>query len=93
MRKKSCIKENAQEAVIIWGVITGVPLLLRMWLLFFISIMDLEGNVLYETDTKSPLENHADREEVKYAINGHSQTVERYSETFGCDMTYYARII
>lgn len=90
MRKKSCIKENAQEAVIIWGVITGVPLLLRMWLLFFISIMDLEGNVLYETDTKSPLENHADREEVKYAINGHSQTVERYSETFGCDMTYYA---
>ena len=47
MRKKSCIKENAQEAVIIWGVITGVSLLLRMWLLFFITIMDLEGNVLY----------------------------------------------
>ena len=57
---------------------------------FRITIMDLEGNVLYETDTKSPLENHADREEVKYAINGHPQTVERYSETFGCDMTYYA---
>ena len=38
MRKKSCIKENAQEAVIIWGVITGVSLLLRMWLLFFIGL-------------------------------------------------------
>ena len=25
---------------------------------FRITIMDLEGNVLYETDTKSPLENH-----------------------------------
>ena len=38
MRKRSCIKENAHEAVIIWGVITGVSLLLRMWLLFFISL-------------------------------------------------------
>ena len=38
MRKRSCKKENAHEAVIIWGVITGVSLLLRMWLLFFISL-------------------------------------------------------
>ena len=38
MRKRSCIIENAHEAVIIWGVITGVSLLLRMWLLFFISL-------------------------------------------------------
>ena len=38
MRKRSCIKENAHEAVITWGVITGVSLLLRMWLLFFISL-------------------------------------------------------
>lgn len=39
MRKRSCLKENAHEAVIIWGVITGVSLLLRMWLLFFISLI------------------------------------------------------
>lgn len=38
MRKRSCKKENAHEAVIIWGVITGVSLLLRMWLLFFIGL-------------------------------------------------------
>ncbi len=57
---------------------------------FRITIMDLNGNVLFESDTKSPLENHIDREEVKNALNGKSETVERYSETFGCNMTYYA---
>lgn len=57
---------------------------------FRITIMDLDGDVLYESDTKSPLENHANREEVKNALNGKPETVERYSETFGCDMTYYA---
>lgn len=57
---------------------------------FRITVIDLSGNVLYESDSKSPLENHADREEIKNALNGHPETVERYSETFGCDMTYYA---
>ncbi|MBO5068725.1 MAG: hypothetical protein J6C62_10080, partial [Clostridia bacterium] len=57
---------------------------------FRVTIMDLDGNVLFESDTKSPLENHVDREEVKNALNGKPQTVERYSETFGCNMTYYA---
>ncbi len=57
---------------------------------FRVTIMDLNGNVLFESDTKSPLENHIDREEVKNALNGKPETVERYSETFGCNMTYYA---
>ena len=57
---------------------------------FRVTIMDLDGTVLYETDTKSPLENHVDRAEVKYALEGKPQTVERYSETFGYNMTYYA---
>ena len=57
---------------------------------FRVTIMDLDGNVLYESDTKSPLENHINREEVKNALNGKPETVERYSETFGCNMTYYA---
>lgn len=57
---------------------------------FRVTIMDLDGNVLYESDTKSPLENHINREEVRNALNGKPETVERYSETFGCDMTYYA---
>ena len=55
-----------------------------------ITIFDMNGNVLYESDTKAPLENHADREEIKNALEGKSDTVERYSETFKCDMTYYA---
>ena len=55
-----------------------------------ITIFDLDGNTLYESDTKAELGNHADREEIKNAINGISDTVERYSDTFKCDMTYYA---
>ena len=55
-----------------------------------ITIFDMGGNVLYESDTKAPLENHADREEIRNALLGKPDTVERYSETFKCDMTYYA---
>ena len=55
-----------------------------------ITIFDIEGNTLYESDTKAELGNHADREEVINAIAGTPTTVERYSDTFMCDMTYYA---
>ena len=55
-----------------------------------ITIVDLDGNVLYESDTTAKLENHRDREEIKNALAGKPDTVERYSETFQCDMTYYA---
>ena len=55
-----------------------------------ITIFDIEGNTLYESDTKAELGNHADREEIKNAIVGNPTTVERYSDTFKCDMTYYA---
>ncbi len=55
-----------------------------------VTIIDLEGNVLFESDTESPLENHIDREEIRNAIKDTPGAVERYSETFGCKMTYYA---
>lgn len=57
---------------------------------FRVTILDLDGEVLFESDTQSPLESHIDREEVKNALNGVPEAVERYSETFGCTMTYYA---
>ena len=55
-----------------------------------ITVFDLAGNVLYESDTTAELENHANREEIIRAIAGDPTTVERYSNTFKCDMTYYA---
>lgn len=58
---------------------------------FRITILDTDGQVLYESDTASRLESHADREEVVSALSGNPITVERYSQTFGCKMTYYAQ--
>ena len=57
---------------------------------FRITILDTDGNVLLESDTKTPLENHIDREEIQGALAGDSKPVKRYSETFACEMTYYA---
>lgn len=57
---------------------------------FRITVFDTDGNVLYESDTTAELDNHADREEIQNALSGNPKTVERYSETFKCDMTYYA---
>ncbi len=55
-----------------------------------ITVISLSGEVLYESDTDQKLENHIGREEVTAAIEGKPTTVERYSDTFDCLMTYYA---
>ncbi len=57
---------------------------------FRITILDTNGNIILESDTRVPLENHMDREEIKAAIKGEPQAVKRYSNTFECEMTYYA---
>ncbi|MGN1093623.1 MAG: ATP-binding protein [Candidatus Neoclostridium sp.] len=55
-----------------------------------VTVIDLEGNVLFESDTNAVPESHIDREEIRNAIKNTPQAVERYSETLGCKMTYYA---
>ncbi|MBQ9714853.1 MAG: PAS domain-containing protein [Clostridia bacterium] len=57
---------------------------------FRVTVMSLDGNVLYESDTNETLANHADRQEVLSALAGTPKAVERYSDTFGQTMTYYA---
>lgn len=58
---------------------------------FRITLIGESGKVLYESSIDGVLEeNHADSDEVRFAINGTPKTVERYSENFGCNMTYYA---
>lgn len=59
---------------------------------FRITVLSPSGDVLYESDTDEIMENHRNREEFISAIAGDPKTVERYSETFGCRMTYYAMI-
>ncbi len=59
---------------------------------FRITVTDTNGEVLHDSESNTiEFENHADREEIIYALNGESKTVERYSETFDCKMTYYAK--
>ena len=57
---------------------------------FRVTVMSIDGNVLYESDTNETLANHADRQEVQSALAGTPKAVERYSDTFGQTMTYYA---
>ncbi len=57
---------------------------------FRVTIFDTNGNVLLESDTRGELENHLDREEFQNALNDTPKTIKRYSETFDCEMTYYA---
>lgn len=55
-----------------------------------ITVIAEDGTVLFDTDTSEPLENHSEREEFIAAMKGQPKVVRRYSETFGCDMNYYA---
>ncbi len=55
-----------------------------------ITVISVNGDVLYDSGTHEQLENHIDREEIAAAIAGDPKTVERYSETYKCIMTYYA---
>lgn len=55
-----------------------------------ITVIAEDGAVLFDTDTSEPLENHSEREEFIAAMKGQPKVVRRYSETFGCDMNYYA---
>ncbi|MBQ3040650.1 MAG: GHKL domain-containing protein [Clostridia bacterium] len=57
---------------------------------FRVTIFDINGDVLLESDTSELLENHKDRPEFQNALNDKPETVRRYSETFGCEMTFYA---
>ncbi len=58
-----------------------------------VTVISTDGSVLFESDTHDKLENHIDREEVHSALGGEIRTVERYSETFGCRMTYCASAV
>lgn len=59
---------------------------------FRITVLRWDGSVIYESSILGDVleENHSDREEIVSALNGTPKTVERYSASFGCNMTYYA---
>ena len=59
---------------------------------FRITLLKKDGSVIYESSILGNVleENHSDRKEIISALNGTPKTVERYSDSFGCNMTYYA---
>ncbi len=60
---------------------------------FRVTIIDKDGTVLSESDTRDKLENHLDRPEIQSALNNEPKAIKRYSETFKCEMTYYATMV
>ncbi len=55
-----------------------------------VTIISMQGEVLFESDTNADLENHLQRKEVQCALAGTPKAVNRFSETLDCEMTYYA---
>lgn len=59
---------------------------------FRLTIMDAKGNVLADSsvESTSKMDNHADREEVKQAMESGEGTASRMSDTAGMPMLYVA---
>ena len=55
-----------------------------------ITVIDLNGEVISDSETGEELENHGDREKVLEALKGEKSTVIRHSKTLGIDYFYYA---
>ncbi len=56
-----------------------------------VTFMDAQGNVLADSSTNEPLENHKEREEIKNAIFDGEGFSVRSSSTLGKNMVYYCR--
>ena len=58
---------------------------------FRITLIDKNGNVLYESETNHPMmANHLDRPEIKSAVETGTGSATRLSDTFGTEDHYYA---
>ena len=55
-----------------------------------VTVIDNDGDALFESDKYSDMENHLYREEVQAALNGKPSVTSRYSETAKRQMFYYA---
>ena len=55
-----------------------------------VTVINNDGDVLFESDKYSDMENHLYREEVQAALNGKPSVTSRYSETAKRQMFYYA---
>ena len=57
-----------------------------------LTLIDKEGNVLYDSANQGPEENHLTRPEVQQALETGEGFVQRQSDTVGYNTTYYAMV-
>ena len=57
------------------------------------TLIDLGGNVIYDSEASGGMENHSEREEFKTALKGGTGFAQRTSESMGSSMIYCARQI
>ena len=50
------------------------------------TLIDLDGNVIYDSEASGDMENHSEREEFKTALNGGTGFAQRTSESMGSSM-------
>lgn len=55
-----------------------------------LTIMNPQGEVLFDSHETEPLENHLSRVEIQQALLYGNGDARRYSETLGCQQFYYA---
>ena len=58
-----------------------------------ITLIKRSGSVVFDSSTSKQLENHLDRPEMKAAMSGLKEYVERYSDTLQKNMMYSAKAI
>ena len=54
------------------------------------TLIDGDGTVLYDSESTAPLPNHADRPEVRQALESGAGSSTRQSQTMGRETHYYA---
>lgn len=84
MNNETVLRYLAQEEVEKLSLLTNTTDQVR------VTLIDVDGQVLFDSAGTSKLENHFNREEVQEALNEGEGTALRVSSSLGIPMVYYA---
>mgnify|MGYP002622890271 FL=1 len=84
MNNETILRYLAQEEVEKLSLLTNATDHVR------VTLIDVDGQVLYDSTGTANLENHFNREEVQEALSNGEGTALRVSSSLGVPMVYYA---